>query len=44
MARFTGQGKGIVALQGFRKTTDLKDAQEIIGDALPPWLGTALGG
>lgn len=42
MARFSEQGKGIVALQALRKTADPKEAQEIIGDALPPLLAATL--
>ena len=42
MARFSEQGNGIVALQELRKTTNPKEAQEIIGDALPPLLAAAL--
>lgn len=42
MARFSEQGKGIVVLQPLRKTTDPKEAQEIIGDALPPLLAATL--
>jgi len=42
MARFSEQGQGIRALQALRRTTDPKEAQIIIGDALPPLLAKTL--
>jgi VIT1/CCC1 family predicted Fe2+/Mn2+ transporter len=42
LARFSEQGRGILALQALRKSADLSEAQIIIAAALPPLLGSAL--
>jgi hypothetical protein len=42
MARFSEQGRGILALQALRKTSELSEARTIIAAALPPLLASAL--
>jgi hypothetical protein len=42
LQRFGEQGRGIVALQGLRKTTDEEHAREIISESLPPFLASVL--
>jgi VIT1/CCC1 family predicted Fe2+/Mn2+ transporter len=42
LARFSEQGRGILALQALRKAADLSEAQTIIAATLPPLLGSAL--
>lgn len=42
LQRFGEQGRGIVALQALRKTTDKEQAREIISEALPTFLTSVL--
>jgi VIT family len=42
LQRFGGKGRGIVALQALRKSTDVAEAREIISETLPPFLAAAL--
>ncbi|HTQ61063.1 MAG TPA: VIT1/CCC1 transporter family protein [Candidatus Solibacter sp.] len=42
LARFSEQGRGILALQSLRKATDPSEAEAVIAAALPPLLASSL--